>query len=80
MKDGQKFVLTTYGEQYVMEITDTTITVTTGIKAMVWLFVDNLDIKSQVGINIIPLSYYNTYMQKGIRMMNKSNCVNCMTV
>ena len=46
MKDGWKFVLTTCGEQYVIEITDTIITVITGIKMMVWLFVGNLDIKS----------------------------------
>ena len=48
MKDGLKFVLTTYGEQFAMEIPDTRIAFTeiTGVKVMVWLFVDNLDIKS----------------------------------
>ena len=45
MKDGLKFVLIKCGEQFVMEIPDIH-TEITGVKAMVWLFVDNLDIKS----------------------------------
>ena len=45
MKDGLNFVLTTCGEQFVMEIPDIH-TEITGVKLMVWLFVDNLDIKN----------------------------------
>ena len=41
MKDGLKFVSTVCGVQFVMADTEDI-----GITVMVWLFVDNLDIKN----------------------------------